>query len=1132
MKLMTNGWIPAKDILSVYCVKHGCSFNTCFKQETVYCFKHELVSFVITPTLKIQTLLVLLLLILLSGDVSENPGPDLDQSNQTNNLSILHLNIRSIRNKLEYVKDNFLDFDILCFTETHLNNNISNTDLCLEGFQPLSFRKDVSAHSSGLMIYVAEGLIAERIADLEVNLEESIWIEIKHKGESYLLCDIYRPPNTLVGFWQRFNITVERASEMSKKIIIVGDLNEDQLNQRNHNLKDITLFNNLINIINVPTRVTNTSQTLLDPIVLSETISVLDSGIMSVPTDISDHSATYVFITFSYNQYTAFKRVVWQYKKGDFGKFNRLISSTDWEYLKEDNFDNACENFTSRFINLAKECIPCKEVTIRPNDKPWYDSEIRTVSRKRDRLKNKAAKSGNTQDWQTYKRLRNKVNNLKKHAKEQFYNNIETTIIEAKNTNPRQYWKLIKHFMKSNKGAEVIPPLKTVSDSGAEVFSFTDLEKANTLNNYFESISNINEGNTELPNFVPKTANSLNSIHVEESEIRDIINVLEVNKACGHDLISHKMLKMTCDSVVKPLHILINRSLAECTFPTIWKKAIVMPLFKKGSSDTPSNYRPISLISTVGKLMERVVFKHLYNFFNSNNLIFKLQSGFLPGHSSVFQLIDIYNQICQSFDAKQYTCMVFCDISKAFDRVWHKGLLFKLKQNGIKGDLLKWISHYLSGRSQKVFVGSSMSESKILSAGVPQGSVLGPLLFLIYVNDIVEHLLSITRLFADDTSLSFTSGNIQDIEGILNHDLRIITVWAKQWLVDFNPNKTEAILFSISNVNNPNLYFDNVPVNFVDDHKHLGLTFSHDGKWHTHIETILSSAAKMLGVMRSLKFTLNRKTLNQLYFSYLRPLLEYASIVWDGCTVYEKQQLERFQYEAARTVTGLTRSVSIENLMSEIGWLSLSERRQFQKLVTMYKIFNGIAPEYLCNLLPPLVTERTVYNLRNAENISVMNRRTEIFAKSFIPSGSLLWNNLPLSIRSENTIDSFKLKLKELIYVSPQIPKYFIQGKRVESVFHCRIRNKCSNLNKDLYENHLKASQLCECGNGIEDAEHYFFRCVRYTNERITLFRATRKFHPLGVQFMLYGSDRFSEKDHIIFFSHIHQYIKDTKRFN
>ena len=169
---------------------------------------------VINTFVYINILYVIMQLILISGDVSENPGPDLDQSNHNDNLSILHLNIRSIRNKLEYVKDNLSDFDILCFTETHLSDNVLNSDLYVGGFQHTPFRKDVSAHSSGLLIYVSEGLLAERLTDLETNLNESLWIEIKHKGESYLLCDIYRPPNSPVNFWHRLNITIERASEI------------------------------------------------------------------------------------------------------------------------------------------------------------------------------------------------------------------------------------------------------------------------------------------------------------------------------------------------------------------------------------------------------------------------------------------------------------------------------------------------------------------------------------------------------------------------------------------------------------------------------------------------------------------------------------------------------------------------------------------------------------------------------------------------------------------------------------------------------------------------------------------------------------------------------------------------------
>ena len=269
----------------------------------------------------------------------------------------------------------------------------------------------------------------------------------------------------------------------------------------------------------------------------------------------------------------------------------------------------------------------------------------------------------------------------------------------------------------------------------------------------------------------------------------------------------------------------------------------------------------------------------MYNVFLENNLLYKYQSGFLPKHSTTIQLVDIYHHICQSFDSKQFSCMVFCDISKAFDRVWHKGLLFKLRQNGIEGILLKWLSDYLSNRSQNVVLQSATSSSKQITVGVPQGSVLGPLLFLVYVN-ITDSLLNLTRLFADDSSFYYSASSISDIEGIINHDLNLISSWAKQWLVTFNPQKTEAILFSLKSVDElPKLIFQNTDVTFVENHKHLGITFSQNGRWNAHIDTVLRSSSKVLGIMRKLKFTLNRKSLNQIYLSYVAPLLEYASIV-------------------------------------------------------------------------------------------------------------------------------------------------------------------------------------------------------------------------------------------------------------
>ena len=223
----------------------------------------------------------------------------------------------------------------------------------------------------------------------------------------------------------------------------------------------------------------------------------------------------------------------------------------------------------------------------------------------------------------------------------------------------------------------------------------------------------------------------------------------------------------------------------------------VIPIFKKGDKSLPSNYRPVALLSCLGKLQERIVFKNLYNFLIDNNLLYKYQSGFLPHHSTVFQLIDIYHNICQAFDNNLFSCIVFCDVSKAFDRVWHRGLLFKLRQNGIDGKLLQWLNSYLTNRKQKVTLKSCASTIKSILAGVRQGSVLGPLLFLVYINDIANQLLILTRLFADDSSLFYAATRLSDIAGIINHDLIMLSNWAIQWLVKFNPLKTEAVLFTL-----------------------------------------------------------------------------------------------------------------------------------------------------------------------------------------------------------------------------------------------------------------------------------------------------------------------------------------------
>ena len=658
------------------------------------------------------------------------------------------------------------------------------------------------------------------------------------------------------------------------------------------------------NTITEPTRISSHSRTLLDPIGITRNISYLHSGIFETDKHISDHFGTFIFLKNVGDTQASYKRRVWNYKNANYISLNESIRNTDWSFLRNEDINTAVLNFTHTFLDLVKSSIPYKFVTVRPRDRPWYNSEIRKTSRKRDRHKHIATISGKLSDWSRYKHIRNKVNNMKKQAKEIFFNNIEFTLNDISSSNPRQYWKIVKMLVKDNSSkCDIIPPLLNENDT----YSFTDIEKANTLNNYFSSISNIDDSQARLPPFSKKTDKQLYNFTITEQDTIDVLSNLNINKANGPDEISHRMLKETVKTICVPLTIIFNRSIQENIFPDFWKDSHVMPLFKKGDKNIVSNYRPISLISCVGKVMERVVFKYIYNYLHANDLIYAKQSGFLPGHSTVYQLIDIYNQICSAFDERKSTCIIFCDISKAFDRVWHSGLLFKLSQYGIEGNILNWITSYLQNRTQKVFVGSSFSDVKQVHAGVPQGSVLGPLFFLIYVNDITESLLSISRLYADDSSLAVSSDNIDYIETTLNHDLLTISNWAQQWLVNFNPSKTEVMFLTLAknNIVRPSLFFDNVQLDFVKTHKHLGVTLSDDGTWHAHISNISSSASKVLGTMKLLKFKLKRATLNQIYISYLRPILEYASIIWDNCTEYEKELLEKLQYDAARAVTGL-----------------------------------------------------------------------------------------------------------------------------------------------------------------------------------------------------------------------------------
>ena len=382
------------------------------------------------------------------------------------------------------------------------------------------------------------------------------------------------------------------------------------------------------------------------------------------------------------------------------------------------------------------------------------------------------------------------------------------------------------------------------------------------------------------------------------------------------------------------------------------------------------------------------MFKYLFNHIRDNNLLSSLQSGFILGDSTINQLTFLYNTFCQALDSGKEVRAVFCDISKAFDRVWHAGLLLKLKSAGVAGSVLNWFKSYLFDRRQRVVLPGANSNWTSIRAGVPQGSILGPLLFLLYINDIVSEIGSNIRLFADDTSLFIVVDNPLTAAGQLNFDLKKISQWATIWLVSLNPTKTEAMLFSrkLNRPHHPPIFMQNHQITKVDSHKHLGLYLSNDCTWHEHINYITEKAWTRINIMRRLKFELDRKSLEQIYLVFIRPLLEYGDIIWDNCLQSEKQGLEKIQIEAARIATGATKLVSIAALYRETRWESLDERRRKHKLTLFYKMTNVLSPLCLSSLVPLTVSNASRYNLRNSSDLQTVEARTSLFENSFLPS--------------------------------------------------------------------------------------------------------------------------------------------------
>ena len=423
---------------------------------------------------------------------------------------------------------------------------------------------------------------------------------------------------------------------------------------------------------------------------------------------------------------------------------------------------------------------------------------------------------------------------------------------------------------------------------------------------------------------------------------------------------------------------------------------------KSGPKTCKTNYRPISLLPTISKVFESVMHDRLLKHCIENNIISEKQAAYLKGDSTVSQLLYIVHNVRKNWTNNKISHGLFLDVSAAFDKVWHNGLLSKLNQIGVDGHFLGTVSSYLANRKQVVIVDGVKSEPLEVQAGVPQGSRLGPLLFIIYMNDIIKDIESDILIFADDTSLFATGSDPTETVAQLNRDLEKIYSWAKMWKVSFNAKKSKDVIFSKKYLNNsPPLIFDGLSIDRVNTHKHLGLYLTSTLDFSQQVNDVCLRANRKLSVLRSVNI-LNRQTLDLLYKLTVRSVIDYAlPVYYKSLTQSQIGRIENIQYKAGKIVTGALHFTNKDKLNLELGWESIIDRGNILSLNFFHKIHRHKTRPLIKSCMPKSDIEKS-QTTRLKGGYIPFKYEHKIFNTSFFPNTLKLWNNLTNQVKVQD----------------------------------------------------------------------------------------------------------------------------------
>lgn len=825
-----------------------------------------------------------------------------------NNTVFLNWNANGLQNK----RSTFIEFlerhnvNIACICETHF---VPHKPFKIPGYTIYRQDRDCAIASGGTAIFIKKNIQHHQILIPTLSTLEAVAIKITFNNTDLIIVSAYLQPNKRIQYSDLQNI-----SSFGCPVLILGDLNSKNTiwkcrvsNPNGKRLHQITTDLS-INISApdeptfYPTRADHRPD-ILDVVLFKDFYSPIFQNVLSELD--SDHCPVIISSDITH------------LKKGDTPRLIPINGKVNWELFQsklEEKLIIPDSLATSNDIDLhAEHLLAFITNCIKSSTKINHNYSIKPFFKllPQDILKLIQDKHSTRRLWQRtrlpeYKRRLNFLTRKVKNKLDELrYSSYQEYLSEINPGDPNM-WRATKRVLKST---TIIPPLKQNN------FIFcSDDEKANILADHFEkqftlqdSMNDINDEiiNSINYNVIPTVEKPIN--YTTQQEIKYFINNLPNKKAPGYDLITNIILKNLPNSAILALTNIFNRCLDLGHFPQTWKHALIMPISKPGKNKTsPGSYRPISLLSTISKLFEKVIQKRLSLFINKNNIIPKFQYGFRAKHSTIHQLSRLTQIIEKGFETKSHTLGVFLDISAAFDKVWQNGLLFKLYTIGTPMYILKTISSFLFQRTFQVRLNKALSTKRNIKSGVPQGSILSPILYNIFIHDFPS-TNSTVAMFADDTAL--LNQNVDPIlaKVRLQNDLEIVYNWMKKWKLSLNVNKSQAKVFTLTQIQDPpelNINNTNIPWNPKDSSiKYLGVNLDKKLNWKIHINTKIAQAHARLALLYPLinrKSKLKTKCTLLIYKSILRPLLTYGCQVWGTASQTHLKKIQTFQNKILR----------------------------------------------------------------------------------------------------------------------------------------------------------------------------------------------------------------------------------------